>query len=460
MAQGGDSMSIGELAGSTRWAMRALLVFLPLLFACAGWPGGASGTDPAAGASAQANEEQPKLVTPTELRFRLERFADGLAEALSSPLDDLLATEPDIRKRKIVLDAKYSFSSNAVFIASGPYPSVSLLDMVVFVNVVRASIDRDGQRMFGEAIHPLSRAARKYEGEVWELAGGLLSAAQLDDLRSLIVSWIAANADRGYSEAVRFDSFASDFEGAQERKASGLLSQIRNVTATADQALELAERMNYFFQRAPAIWRLHGQLAFFELASQPEISGVLANTDSIAASTDRLSRSVADLSALITSGPTPEQADLFASLDSGQQNVVGVMSEARETLLAATQLANAMEVLAARFNVGAPKPEGAEPGKPFDIAEYEGAASEFANTAGEFRGLIESLNELLEASLLAEQLPAVAAAAEAEGERVLRENVWMIAGTTFATFCAMLAALLVYRILVNRLASGGDAGRA
>ena len=67
------------------WARRVLVVLLPLVFACASWPGGASGTDPAA--SAQANEEQPKLVTPTELRFRLERFADGLAEALSSPLD-------------------------------------------------------------------------------------------------------------------------------------------------------------------------------------------------------------------------------------------------------------------------------------------------------------------------------------------------------------------------------------
>jgi hypothetical protein len=440
------------------WARTVIVVLLPLVFACASWPGGASGTDPAA--SAQANEEQPKLVTPTELRFRLERFADGFAEALSSPLDDLLATEPDIRKRKIVLNAKYSFNSNAVFIASGPYPAVSLLDMVVFVNVVRASIERDGRRVFGEAIHPLSRAARKYEAEVWELAGGILSTGQLDDLRSLIVSWIAANTDRGYSEAVRFDSFSSGFEGAEEQKASGLLSQIRNVTATADQALELAERMNYFFQRAPAIWRLHGQLAFFEIAAQPEISGVLANTDSIAASTDRLSRSVADLSALITSGPTPEQADLFASLESGQQNVVAVMSEARETMLAATQLATAMEVLAGRFNVGAPKPEGAEPGKPFEIAEYEGAASQFGATAAEFRGMIESLNELLAASLLAEQLPAVAAAAEAEGERVLRETVWLIAGVTVATFCAMLVMLLAYRILVNRLALGGDAGHA
>ena len=147
-----------------------LALLLPMLVACAGWPGGAAGTDPASGASAQSSTEQPKLVTPTELRFRLERFADGLAEALSSPIDDILASEPDIRKRKIILEAKYAFHSNAVFIASGPYPSVSLLDMVVFVNVLRASIERDGRRMFGEAIHPISRAARKYEEEVWELA--------------------------------------------------------------------------------------------------------------------------------------------------------------------------------------------------------------------------------------------------------------------------------------------------
>ncbi len=446
------------LSSRRRRLLPALL--LPLIFACAGWPGGASGTDPASGASAQSSTEQPKLVTPTELRFRLERFADGLAEALSSPLDDLLASEPDIRKRKIILEAKYAFNSNAIFIASGPYPSVSLLDMVVFVNVLRASIERDGSRIFGEAVHPVLRAARKYEAEVWELAGGILSTGQLDDLRGLIASWIVANADRGYSEAVRFDAFASGFEGAEERKAKGLMSAVRHATAAADQALELAERMNYFFQRAPAIWRLHGQLAYFEIAAQPEIAGVLANTDSIAASTDRLSRSVADLSALITSGSTPEQADLFASLESGQQNLVAVMSEARATMAAATELAAAMEVLAGRFKVGEPKPEGAKPGKPFEIAEYEGAASQFGATASEFRSMIESLNELLAASLLGEQLPDVAAAAEAEGARVLRNSVWLVAGTTLVTFCAMLAALLVYRVLAARIRSGDGSHHA
>jgi hypothetical protein len=99
----------------------------------------------------------------------------------------------------------------------------------------------------------VSRAARKYEGAVWELAGDVLSTQQLDDLRDLIASWIVANADRGYSEAVRFDAFASGFEGAEERKATGLMSAVRHATAAADQALELAERMNYFFQRAPNI---------------------------------------------------------------------------------------------------------------------------------------------------------------------------------------------------------------
>jgi len=437
-----------ETAAPGRRRKGLLVLLLPLVFACAGWPGGAAGTDSAADASAQSHSEQPKFVTPTELRFRLQRFADGLAEALSSPLDELLANEPDIRKRKIILEAKYAFNSNAIFIAAGPYPSVSLLDMVVFVNVLRASIERDGNLILGKAVHPGSRAARKYEEEVWALAGDVLSAQQLDDLRGLIVSWIAANQDRGYSEAVRFDAFASGFEGAEERKATGLMAAVRKATAAADQALELAERMNYFFQRAPAIWRLHGQLAYFEIAAQPEIARVLANTDSIAASTDRLSRSVSQLTDLITSGPTPEQADLFASLESGQQNLVAVMSEARATMAAATELATAMEVLAGRFNVGVPKPENA---KPFEIAEYEGAASQFGTTAAEFRGMIESLNELLAVSLLAEQLPHVAAAAETEAARVLRNSLWLIAGTTLVTFCGMLAALLVYRKLAARI---------
>jgi len=73
--------------------------------------------------------------------------------------------------------------------------------------------------------------------------------------------------------------------------------------------------------------------------------------------------------------------------------------------------------------------------------------------------MIESLNELLAAPLLAEELPGVAAAAKAEGAEVLRSSIWLVAGTTLVTFCAMLAALLVYRVLVARI-TPSDSHRA
>ena len=110
-----------------------------------------------------------------------------------------------------------------------------------------------------------------------------------------------------------------------------------------------------------------------------------------------------------------------------------------------------MAILATRFDIGGPAAADAEP---FDIAVYEGTAAQLATTASEFTRMIDTVNELLTSPLVAEQLPHVAVAAEAEGNRALRQLVWLVSGAVLATFCAMLAALLVYRILVARLASG------
>ena len=103
--------------------------------------------------------------------------------------------------------------------------------MVVFVNLLRASIERHGPSIVGDAIGPIVRVARQYEREVWKLSALLLTSPQQEELRELIASWLAANAERGASEAVRFDEFASELKGMESRKASGLLSQIRKATA-------------------------------------------------------------------------------------------------------------------------------------------------------------------------------------------------------------------------------------
>ena len=440
-------------AGACRWGTTVLALLVPcavIVIAC---------TNPAAARrekSAATKDETEKTISPLELRLRLQRFADGFSEALAQPLDELLAVEPDIAKRKIIIEAKYAYSSNALFIASGPYPAVSLLDMVVFVNLLRVTIEREGHEIVGDAIEPLARAARRYQKQVWELSALSLTPAQQAELRNVIDSWIAANPDRGYAEAVRFGEFASELDETQRKKAKGLLSQIRSATATADDALQLAERLTYFFQRAPAIWRLHGQLGYFEIMSQPEMRILLQDSSSIAASVDRLSTSVSEVSSLIVSGPTPDQEAFFANLEAGEKSVLRVMAEARSTLAAANELAGTMDLLATRFDLGGPAAADAEP---FDIAVYEGTAVQIAATAAEFTRTIDTMNEFLASPIVAEQLPYVAAVAEAEGNRALRQVVWLIAGSVLATFCAMLAALLVYRILVTRLASGPD-GRA
>ena len=197
-------------------------------------------------------------------------------------------------------------------------------------------------------------------------------------------------------------------------------------------------------------------MAYFEIISQPEMRVILADSSSVAASADRLSITISEFSSLLTSGPSPEQEILLSNLQAGETSLLQVMVEARDTMATANELAGTVEVLATRFDIGGPAREGA---KPFDISDYQGAAQQLAQTANEFKSVIETLNELLASPLVAEQLPHVAAAAEVEGTRVLRNTVLLVAGSVVASFCAMLAALLAYRVLAARLASGSDSQR-
>ncbi len=438
--------------GAMRLAPLAAAVCL--LVGCAGvWPNTASKGPQAPKLEIAKRDDEKAVKKPAsqqELRLRVQRFADEFNDGVSEPLMHILDNDPDVRRRRLALDMMYIYGSTAITIAASPFPELAVLDMVVFVSLTRDTIERWGVEYLGRSNSAaLLARLRKYEAEIWRVARPLLDSEQEQTLRELLVDWRANNPEQKNVESIRFGEFIDELGVEDRAKARGLMSSVTSAAAAADDALELAERLTYFFQRAPLIWRLHAQIGFFDIITQPETQSLLENADRIARSAERISHNVETLSSILIEGPqTPEQAALFENIEGGEQRIRGLMGDLRSTMQEASNLAQNVDALAVRFDAGGPpKPDA----KPFDIAEYESVAAQVATASHELTELVQSLNLLLSSSAVQERLPLAVDDAQATSQELIRYVLVLALVVFFAVMVGTVFALLGYRYLAARL---------
>lgn len=436
--------------------MRSALIplFACLLAGCAGvWPNTAhQGPQmPTLGSQKpEPSEELAPRASEAELRLRLQRFADEFQQAVSEPLVEVLESNASLSRRKLALDMKYVYGSTAYTIAAGAHASVAVLDMMVFISLTRDTIERWGVEYTGkQQTKRLLAVFREYEEKIWTIARTIVTPEQEADGRAYLAEWRENNPNRRNVENIRVSEFVNALDLEDRAAAKGLVASVGRATAAADEALELAERLTYFFQRAPLLWRMHAQLGFFEVITQPEMQGLLANADQISSSADRLSSNVDRLTSILIEGPTtPEEEALFENLEGGETRVRALMGDLQQTMEQANALAENVDRLAVRFDVGGPM----EPGeKPFDIAEYESLASQVTTMSGEMTQLVKNLNQLLASPDVQDRLPLAVDSAQDLSQDFVRYIVLLALVLVFSSIMAAVFAVLGYRYLAARL---------
>lgn len=429
--------------------MTWLLALVPWAgLACAGWPG--TGTKAPAAVEYQevrAGQGETSAMRTGEVRTRIERFADHYAEGMAWQLDSLAARATRLEVRRAAMDQALAYSSAAFMIASDPEPGVALLDMLVFASLVRMSLeDYWVPQLYGEDGRGVLEAARGLEQEAWAGSRQVLSAGQVEEMQAWVREWRAANPDRQYVEWVRFGELASHLQGKQEQRAGGLVADVRRATAAADKALELAQSLTYYLQRAPFLWDRHAGLAFLDIVTLPEMRGLLADATRISASAERLSLTFERLSNAVLEGPSPEQERLIAAADETDVRVRTLLGEVRETVVAGSELASRADALMARMDAGK-NPDA----KPFDVVEYEAAAAELGRMSGNLTALVVSLAELIASPAFNEQIPTALLAAESRSEDFLEYAVILVVLAIVLSICATMLALLGYHYVAGRL---------
>jgi hypothetical protein len=205
-----------------------------------------------------------------ELQEALQRFTTQFTDRVAQATETLeRASPPGVRDEALRKNLLYV--SSALEIATGPDPEVNLLDMIVFVRLSRAVLERHWiPEVYGERGADLGQVFARAEQDLQGMAEQALTPAQRGELASLVDAWLAENPAQVRVEGVRLAEFSAAAGSAAAQRAiraRGLLTSVRTASHAANQAMLLAERGLFLLHRMPFLWRLQARLAARDVVS-------------------------------------------------------------------------------------------------------------------------------------------------------------------------------------------------
>ena len=177
-------------------------------------------------------------MTEVELQSELMKYADRFAGIITQAFEDYQPLKPKPEARQVFLsDLVYSISS-VYTIAAEPNPQVGLLDMVAVTTLGRIIYQGNIGRKCGKSTEELVAGFRQPENDIWKIAAKVLTKAQQDELRQLILLWRKNNPDKVVYNYLRFSDFA-----AQRRHSTPV--KIDSLTDIGDRPLIVVCKMMY-----------------------------------------------------------------------------------------------------------------------------------------------------------------------------------------------------------------------
>jgi hypothetical protein len=253
--------------------------------------------------SASSHQTSGAHLSQAELQQDVQRVATVFMDHVAQTGDPSEHHAPDAlppARKQVLMRRVLSYVSAALDIATGPYPEVNALDMVVFAMLCRDVLERHWiPHILGPDGAPLRLAFTNLEDATWGVAVKFLDERQQNELRDQIAAWQLTHSDQFRVEGVRFQEFsgyAGNIESDNARRARGLLSQVKTGIRTADQALLISERAFFAAHRMPFLLRLQARLGAHETLS--DSLSQLNEVDALLEQVPELRLLVADMSQL------------------------------------------------------------------------------------------------------------------------------------------------------------------
>ena len=403
---------------------------------------------------------------PVEMQQNLVRLADEFVSRMVFDVDNLRHGTNTLSTAEL-LQWKLALGSATCSIVSGPNMTASVLDMTVFVSEMRASLEEHWKpRVFGESVDPLLENCRLIEAALWRLTEKVLKPEQQVALREALKVWHQQESKPEDVLVVRAAGLAlkvSQVRQADTAKPGSLFSllmldPLSNLDPTRReiaQARLFAERALYVSQKMPTLLRWQMELLTANTLEQPALQQLSSNVTQIVTSVDRVTRVAEQVPQQVTA----EREAILKALESQERELKPLLSEARQTLAAGTELSSAMNTTLTTFDgvmkrlgVGEPKTgeRASTNAEPFRIQNYGKVAEQLETAARQLTVLLQTFEQTLGANnrtQLAAQISPVVQQAQAGGKELVDyafQKALLFVGV-------VLLAALLYRLLATWL---------
>jgi hypothetical protein len=376
-------------------------------------------------------------VDPVELQQRLLRFTDQFSGGILAKVEKLRrgtrAIEPaELLKLKIV------FATEASSIASGPNAFANLLDMIVFVTLLRTTVETYWQpNVYGESARPLLEASRVFETEIWKLAGQVLKPAQQTELREAISAWRQSHPPSEVVLGARAVGVAMEVARGRQTAApqSSVFALLRldpltgldPATREIAETRLFAERALYIAQWMPTLLRWQTELLSLNAMAMPEVQQLVANTSRLATSAERLSGVAEQFPKQVSA----EREAILGAFRTQEKSLRMLAAAIRQTLVEGTRMSTSLDstlttfdALMQRFGVGEPENTGTPDtdAEPFRILDYAQTATQLEAAARQTTDLVRALDQALASTNLAQvlaQIDPVVEKAQTGGQEIV-----------------------------------------
>jgi hypothetical protein len=243
-------------------------------------------------------------VSQAELQQEVQRIVAVFMDRVSQAGDPLVDEARESKNKEDLLQRVLLYNSSALDIATGPFPEINLLDMLVFTHLCRNALERHWIPVrLGQSGEPLVAAFALAEQDLWDTADRIIDANKHADLEELLDTWEREHSEQYRVEGVRFREF-SQHAGVvatdREQKTRGLLGQMRTATLAADQALLISERALFLAHRMPFLIRLQVRIGVQE--TMDDSLSRLDNVEALLQQVPELRPMLADLVKLASHG--------------------------------------------------------------------------------------------------------------------------------------------------------------
>jgi hypothetical protein len=214
-------------------------------------------------------------VSQAELQDDLLRFEsqfNALIESASQALET--STNPKIRYRSAL--NRLIYGSNSLNIALGPIPEANLLDMITFIELSRDVLEKHWiPNVFGASGQPLEQAFLESSLQIWAISEKVLDTQQKNVLQSVIREWRSKHPNQINVETVRLSTFSKESAAKAaglEQNVGGLFASLEQSTQSVDSMKLYSERVLYYAERAPFLFRLQTRLGANEIINDASLN--------------------------------------------------------------------------------------------------------------------------------------------------------------------------------------------